>query len=689
MIVGAVVLGGGKIIVKTRGWEYTLRPLMDGSTAVEKWRKIDWPVGTSITIEILSPKYPLRADTMEWAEMAITLAKSSDVPFRRSPSVWWYDSTHFAVSMIGSIGKTYALARLVDELDRCKSRSIGEMVTDRFGKGCLCRNVLPPRAEELLAMLRENVAPIKARDLKPMGKLAWEHERLVDGYACEEGSITISGNPGAEIPFLVEVWAATCQTQKDAEDDDDVYPLYVSGFTINRSPAIVDIADAGRWGKSRRSWLNLGSLDSELDVCLGAFDFAINITSPYIPIVSQNKSPALKSFEVTIIRAVEKAIRLSAVHRKPELVARSKDDDDENDEPKGPKSESLKKQVLDILSAGEVIRETSSDWTLPFNQRSLFYVVRTKVIGLTKGYFGQLVTEFENDILHDEIPGMHRSNRGAFYEPHSELVIPLGTKTVSEYIRSKWRYATVLVCEKEDNVHMFKASGFSERWDCFLLSSSGFTTRALKDLVDYIGSTAGDEPVRVFLIIDADASGSMIYQTLEQATQARGARNIEIICLGLFPWEVISPSEMFPNGLAVETGLKAIRQAKSKKKDKYGRDKKVRHEPVADYIKNRDLENYEYGNPDDEVMLNGASSWEEWLQDNRVELNAMTPAKRIEWVEQKFTDYGVKKVIPPEQIAKEKLDEFVLNKIIRQVEEESLRNQKSGWNNRLRSGSKA
>jgi hypothetical protein len=179
-------------------------------------------------------------------------------------------------------------------------------------------------------------------------------------------------------------------------------------------------------------------------------------------------------------------------------------------------------------------------------------------------------------------------------------------------------------------------------WDpSVLLSSSGFTTRALKDLIDYIGTTAGDEPVRIFLIIDADASGSMIYQTLVQETKARGARNIEIICLGLFPWEVITPSEMFPNGLAVETGLKAIRQAKSKKKDKEGKDKEVRHEPVADYIKDRDLENYEYGNPEDEEMLDGASSWEEWLQDNRVELNAMTPAKRIECLRGKSADIAI------------------------------------------------
>ena len=69
-----------------------------------------------------------------------------------------------------------------------------------------------------------------------------------------------------------------------------------------------------------------------------------------------------------------------------------------------------------------------------FNQRSLYYVVRELVPGLEDGYFGALVTEFENE--HGEIAGMFRNNRGAFYEPHSDEVRPLGTLTVREYTRS-------------------------------------------------------------------------------------------------------------------------------------------------------------------------------------------------------------------------------------------------------------
>jgi hypothetical protein len=120
----------------------------------------------------------------------------------------------------------------------------------------------------------------------------------------------------------------------------------------------------------------------------------------------------------------------------------------------------------------------------------------------------------------------------------------------------------------------------------------------LKDLIDYIGSTAGDEPVRVFSMIDADAHGSIIFQTLVRETRARAARKIEVVNLGLFPWEGMA------NGLQHETGL--IAQARKKNIGKFRRAK------IADYIIERDRHNQRTGNP------NGEPIWEDWLQDNRI-----------------------------------------------------------------------
>jgi hypothetical protein len=422
--------------------------------------------------------------------------------------------------MLAATGADRTLAWFVAQLNRCSSREIGQLVTENFGKGRLCRDISKDQAAELLWLLQRNAAArIHPKQLGPMGREAWKHEHLTYGYACEEGTFQSGRHePFAQIPFLVESWAATCETQLDA--DDDFYATDIIGFTINRSPAIVQ-SGAFREGRSRNLALILGDIHCELSVPKGAFDFALNITSPYLPILGDNKTPALSCFSEAIVAAVETAIRRSARNNPPVLISRCDDEtSDDDEETKSPKKESQRKQVLAILEAGDAIAKASGNGSLSFNQRSLYYVVRELVPGLEDGYFGGLVTEYEND--HGEIPGMFRNNRGAFYEPHSGEVVPLGTLTVRDYIRDPWIYGAVLVCEKEDNVHMLREAGFAERWDCFLLLSSGFTTRALKDLIDYIGSTARNEPVRIFGMIDADAHGSVIFQTLIQETKARG-----------------------------------------------------------------------------------------------------------------------------------------------------------------------
>ncbi len=96
----------------------------------------------------------------------------------------------------------------------------------------------------------------------------------------------------------------------------------------------------------------------------------------------------------------------------------------------------------------------------------------------------------------------------------------------------------------------------------------------------------------------------MIYQTLQEATRARGARKIEIVNIGLEPWEAVAM------GLEVETV-----EAKQQRK------------PVADYVADYDGD---IDPPDD------ADDWAEWLQTHRVELNAMTTPQLIAWLDQKM-----------------------------------------------------
>jgi hypothetical protein len=570
---------------------------------------------------------------LEWAQQAITLAQQSGPAFSRKPLPAWYDADHLALNMLAAIGPSRTLAWFVSQLDRCTSREIGQQITNKFGKGRLCRDVNKEEAAQLLRLLQWlTTSPFKARQLGPMGADAWGHKRLTDGYVYEEGSFaTGRSEPHANIPFLAEVWAATCETL-DSRDDDDVYPVRVVGFTINRSPAIVD-SHCYRNGRSRSASLRLGSEYIRLDIPQGAFAFAVNITTPFIPILGDNKSPDLERFCEVTKRAVERAIKRAARNNPPVLVASRKDngeDDEEEDEEK-PERIFQRSAILRVLP--EAI-ERSGEGGYEFSQRSLYYRVRILIkeiitVEPTYNYFCSVLTDYEND--RGEIDKLIRDTRGVYVEPHGGELTQMGTVTVAAYNRPSWSYSNILFLEKEDLVSALRQSGFLDRWDCFALSSKGFSSRAARDLIDKIGTSGKEEPTKFFCVHDADASGSLISQTLTRATRARAARLVEVIDLGFFPWEALS------EGLLRER----VERKSSKRR------------PVADYIKARDRANDASGNPNNEP------NWESWLQNWRVELNAMTTAEFVAWMNAKFQKHAASKVIPSEQVALESVSQSI------------------------------
>src|SRR5262249_6891780 len=243
---------------------------------------------------------------------------------------------------------------------------------------------------------------------------------------------------------------------------------------------------------------------------------------------------------------------------------------------------------------------------------------------LTTANFTAIITDYEAE--HGEIPLMYREPRGSFYHPHRQETITLGTLMVESYERPAWLYNKLVYIEKEGFAEALKAVRWAERHDCALMSSKGFTTRAARDLVDKLAEH--DEPVTIFCVHDADASGTMIYQTFQEETKARGARKIKIINLGL------EPSEAIDMGLEVET---------IEETDRY--------RPVAEY----------------------ARDWEEWLQTQRVELNAMTTQQFIEWLDSKMEAHGNGKLMPPADILENELADRVEDKVRTAITERILR----------------
>ena len=246
-----------------------------------------------------------------------------------------------------------------------------------------------------------------------------------------------------------------------------------------------------------------------------------------------------------------------------------------------------------------------------FNDRQLLYPLRPIVrqqIGqeLELSNWKKIIDLYEKE--HGEIELMYRAPRGSLSHPHRNETFALGTLMVEQYVRPAWTFNKLLYIEKEGAQEALKQNRWLERHDCAVMSSKGFSTRAARDLIDKL--VEHDEPIEVFCAHDADASGTMIYQTLQEATKARGARKIKIVLIGLRPWEAVKM------GLEVETVEAGERR-----------------KPVADYIR-RDP-------PRRPVRPRTRQRhWDDWLQTHRIELNAMTTPQFIQWLDDKMEAPG-------------------------------------------------
>ena len=505
---------------------------------------------------------------------------------RAKPRPWWYDASQF-LELLYAGGDT-PVRELVAQLDGCSGGKAGEIVAAAGLPRAVCRDITQPQAEKLLIAARDNAKPVNPKRLGMVGP------ELFSGhaYAVAHGTAT-SGS--AKIPYAVEAWAAPSKTGAMSLT-----------MCVNRTPIAGDV----RLARDRRDIDLFGcGLHHNVAKAPEAAHFAtcVNIMTPYMPITSDGKEPDLLPFFDAITTALGKAVRKA--HR-----------------PTG-NGTSQKDIVLDNLDA--VIADVSGDGEYRFNARQLFYALRPIVMQelgqeLKIGNFTSIITDYESE--NGEIEGMYREPRGSIYHPHRGETITLGTLMVEEYARPIWTFNKLLYIEKEGANEALKEVRWGERHDCAVMSSKGFSTRAARDLIDKLA--AHDEPVTVYCAHDADAYGTMIYQTLQEETKARGARKITIVNIGLEPWDAVDM------GLEVET----VEEGK-------------RLKAVADYIKARE-----------DTAPDGAT-WEEWLQTHRVELNAMSTPAFIEWLDQKMDDDGVGKLVPPADVLTAELRRRIEKKV--------------------------
>src|SRR5215472_9839604 len=493
VVAGAVLASGGTLKVVTRNRRIELQPQYDGTTRVLRTTEVDFPTGTRIEISFGSA-LPADPQTLRWAELACHFARGKVYAGRSSP--WWYDAVHFHELLYASGERP--VRDLVASLDGCTGSTAGMVVATAKLNRTVCNKVSRTQATILLKAARTHAKPVTSERLGAVGPdVLTDCAYAVDSGIVEFGSVA----PSATIPFVVEVWARKLARAPDTQ-------LLVC---VNRTPvtgeihAARDKRDIDAFGCGLSHTLAQAPREAQ-------FLIAINITTPYVPITSDGKEPNLEPFLHAIMTATGKAVRKA--HR-PTAGGRV----------------SQKDIVLDNLD--DAIATVSGDGEFRFNQRQLFYLLRPIVRDetgktLSTENFNSIITDYENE--NGEIEGMYREPRGAIYHPHRDETITLGTLMVEDYERPAWTFNKLLYIEKEGFSEALKAARWAERHDCMLMSSKGFTTRAARDLVDKLAEH--DEPCTIFCVHDADAYGTMIYQTFQEATKARGARKIQIINLG-------------------------------------------------------------------------------------------------------------------------------------------------------------
>lgn len=317
---------------------------------------------------------------------------------------------------------------------------------------------------------------------------------------------------------------------------------------------------------------------------------------------------------------------------------KAKKTSDKNDRVSKPRLDSMryykpvKLTMKDVayMHMEEAYNKASSNGRYYANARQIMYACRPFIIArLGKHIWGRNSDSyFTQTILKDYIEdrGDHMKvvwdARGHLIEPHTNYKIGLGGAEVMKYRQEqtgefseieqfdlktiaptrgpKNRYGAVLFVEKEGFHEQLEDAGITKRWDIAIMSSKGVPNAATCN----VGAMVG---VPVMALHDFDVAGFKIVKTLRQGTRlSHGIRNVIDIGLRLEDVEGMEPEPVF-----YRTNARQMRW----------------------YLRfdcNATLEEIDY------------------LVNQRVEINMLTTEELINFLEKKFEEHGIKKIIPEE-----------------------------------------
>jgi hypothetical protein len=308
--------------------------------------------------------------------------------------------------------------------------------------------------------------------------------------------------------------------------------------------------------------------------------------------------------------------------------------------------ETIKDAAWDVMPKAYL--QASSNNTLPAHARQVMYAARGHIQRQTgetldAQYFTQTLlpdylrenpeTTADWDVVFDA--------RGHFHEPHTGVIIPLGTIEVRNYLQESRgrkardstrprrrrlyptagplnRFSCVLFVEKEGFMPLFRRARLAERYDIAIMSTKGVSVTAARRLVDDLSG----RKVRCLVVRDFDKAGFTIARTLGTSGRRYHFQN---------------------RALVTDLGL---RLADTRQ-----------HNLLAEDVR------YTQSDPRGNLRHNGASAEEVAFLcsgrqsgvyiGQRIELNAFASADLLQWIEGKLQEHGVRKVVPEEKVLRE------------------------------------
>lgn len=596
VVMGTVYCMNGQLEIATKGRKIQIIPKDDGfseAVEIEKWEGS----GTEIKITFKENLFGGK-DLLQWAKYALKMPKT-DI-YQKKTNAFWYDSDSF-YNLILSLPDDVTIIDFLKEFNP-------QIIENQFFKNIDTKNITREKIDDLLIELRKNETILLPKKLGKIGEML-----DFQGYASVFSRMEINASKGklaADIPVVIE-----CFVQ--AIDEFSTNQLQENVFFVNKTPIVGDISFQFL---EKKIWLYGCGLQEMIEIpkLNTSFFVWINILTPYMPIVSNGKEPDFSLLSFGIVEVIQKAMQHFKKHQPKKIFQNQAGELID-------KNPSQKQIVLENLQ--KAIDKASGNGKYRYSLRQLYYALRPFVMEntgkeLKYAHFNTLITEFEFESGQD-LAGIYRDERGTLLHPHTQEEIKLGTKNIEKYKRPEFSFNKIIYSEKEGFFEILKEANFPEKFDCALLTSKGFASRAARDVLDLLAAT--NEELQFFCLHDADLSGTLIYQALQHATKARPERKVSIINLGLDAWE----------GLAMNLEVEKLESKQTKTPSYY----------VLDFDKK-----FDNPKPFHFPKYENYNAWEDWLRRYRVELNAMDTPTFIDWLSQKIRQYDKGKVIPPEKI---------------------------------------